>query len=691
MPLHLLALLIPLNCWTQEQPLYMDTRKPTVLQFESPSWNKNASQAEQRTIYLRNKKTGEVSAVQLIETSANSGIFAAEIRNPWSNTDPFATPEIYLGDRNASSSPESVQKMKTRIEQGYVSRKPFFLEPTGAGQSIVVYESKAQAFENFARYTRTQSEKRELEESLARAAEAAEREKAKALEEERLRKLEIARKATEEAERLKREELLRQQKELDEKTRQARREQARKLAEDAMQAYQTKNFKKAEELFEKSIALDPANTKYWFQYGVSAYQNGNYTKSLALLKLAESGEFNPVERDYYKGLCFFKMRELNQAENTFASLLPAGDPKLSPSAAFLLGVVRFQKENYAPAKDAFEWVLDNSQDPDLDRQAENYIEQIGNIQSFLERQKKPWTLTLNAGLMSDSNILSAATGTATDMGGYRLSYGASLDYRYHYKEKSEGSLRFNMADLNSVTNTKFQYNDTFQRYDPLVTTLSAPMKFRSKTVQWSLTPAYEMIHMDVDGISNTETLTQSYALRKREMIVSSWYLKTDASWIMSPRWMSTPSVEIRRDNSLIASTEDEDQKAWKYTLNWSNAFFLNDKLSMGHVADVGASQNQAVGVNQRYLRYDLSYTWFANIFKESGYSARFNYGSANYAQSTTSRKDTQMNLSLSLRTPLSKKWFWNNTLSYTSNASNVDTYKYTRLMLQSSFEWTTLF
>ncbi|MEI7973825.1 MAG: tetratricopeptide repeat protein, partial [Bdellovibrio sp.] len=512
---------------------------------------------------------------------------------------------------------------------------------------------------------------------------------------ERLKAVEQMKIAQEQAEKIKREEALRKQRELDQRTREQRQKEAADFSRKALEAYRRSNFQLAEKLFEKSVELDPENNQIYCQYGISTYKNGNDLKAIALLKLADYGDFNRYERDYYKGLAYFRLKDLDPAESAFASVLSLNDQKLAPSAAFFLGVVRFQKEKYNEAKDAFEFVLDQSTDPALDRQADSYIEQIANILSFQEKQKKPWTLSFNAGLLSDSNILSAATNTATEQSGYRISIGAGVDYRFRYKEKSESSLRWSVSDLNSIWNSRFQYIDSFQRYDPLVTSLTNLWKWRRKwgqtPVQIGLTPGFETIHMDVDGVSNQDFLTRFYSLRRRELILSSIVLKNDYSFVIRPQWLSTPSIEIRSDTSMIESSEEEDQKALKMNLNWNNAWFMDEKLSRGHLFDIGAIVNSALGNNQKFQRWDLSYSYITAIFKESGLSARLNFAGIKYPNHSSSRSDSQINASLGLRTPLGKKWVWANSLGHSINSSNIDSFQYSRTTLQSSFEWSDLF
>ncbi|MEI7972893.1 MAG: hypothetical protein WCH11_00845, partial [Bdellovibrio sp.] len=134
--------------------LYIDTQKKTEIIFESPSWNKKSQAQETRSLFLRNQKTGEVVGIELRETSSNSGIFKGSFDKPWKSAEQFVTPEIYLGSELELASPAAAQAMQQEIRKGLVQRKAFFLEPSAEGQNIVVHDSKAQAFENFARFMR---------------------------------------------------------------------------------------------------------------------------------------------------------------------------------------------------------------------------------------------------------------------------------------------------------------------------------------------------------------------------------------------------------------------------------------------------------------------------------------------------------------------------------------------------------
>ena len=156
----------------------------------------------------------------------------------------------------------------------------------------------------------------------------------------------------------------------------------------AQQLISQEKYADAEKLFAQAVELDPTNSTFYYQYAVTLYKLENYNKSVVILRLAQGGEVNEVEKRYYVGMNLLKLREFEGAVTEFDAVQAANNESLSPSAAFFKGVIRFQKEQYDTAKKDFEYVLDNSKDPRLDQQAETYIEQIANVMAFEKEKKK---------------------------------------------------------------------------------------------------------------------------------------------------------------------------------------------------------------------------------------------------------------------------------------------------------------
>src|SRR5262249_26430019 len=154
----------------------------------------------------------------------------------------------------------------------------------------------------------------------------------------------------------------------------------------------------------------------------------------------------PAERDFFIGLCHYKLKEYPQALNSFQKAKAAKHPQISPSATFYEGVVHFTELRYEPAKVSFQEVLDTSNDPKMDQSAEDYIEKIDRILAFIRNKEKTFLFNFTTGMQYDSNVLSVntsdpSTGSATDVADMRTIMGGSAEYRPVYTKETEFSAK----------------------------------------------------------------------------------------------------------------------------------------------------------------------------------------------------------------------------------------------------------
>src|SRR5256885_15186876 len=105
------------------------------------------------------------------------------------------------------------------------------------------------------------------------------------------------------------------------------------------------------------------------------------------------------------GLIFFKLKEFSQAKESFAAVKASKNATLAPSAAFYEGLVYFSEENFKAAQSSFEFVIDQSSDPVMDKKAEEYIEKIAAAIAAKKMAAKKWILDATIGANYDSNIL----------------------------------------------------------------------------------------------------------------------------------------------------------------------------------------------------------------------------------------------------------------------------------------------
>jgi len=668
---------------SEAKRLIIDSKKPIRLDYHANSWNKNPNASESYSLLFRDGKSGKLARIEVNETGPNTAQFVGYYTVSWEDNE--LTPEFYALPSGTTKNFEA-SKVEQMIKDGYLSRKPYFLRTEGGLQTISIYDSKDQAVSAFDKYRKTLNGKPIVD---AAALEAQRRAQA-LLEAKRLADLaklqELERIRLEQDEKKRKEELLRQQALLDAAEKARRQKLAQQLAQEALVLFQQNKLEEAESKFAKAVELDPANNSFYYQYGVTLYKNDKFQKSIVVLQNASGENVNENERDYFLALNFMKLKDYEKAHSNFTSIKSKKDKTLSAPAAFFAGVIDFQKEKYDDSKLNFEFVLDNSSDPKMDEQAENYIEQIANIKAFLAEKAKKFILTLNFGLNYDSNILSVSNSQAdsypTDLAGFRWTYGGSGEYRMLYTEKYEFSGILTASDMYS-TNKSFAAETSFQNTDPLVLNLSLPFKYKgvllSKPFQGAVTAAYETINMNADASGS------------REVIVNSTIAKTDATFIMSEDWFSQYSLEWRNDKSLLTTAEDDSPTANKITLGTTNTFFQDKKKTTAYIGEFSYAFTNAGGKNQRSTKMDLGLTYMMPWKWETVATFKLGYYLANYPDHTTGRKDTDYALTAGLRKPINEKLSAVFSANYTINDSTLDSSAYKKYSIATSLSWNTSF
>lgn len=676
-----LTVLSPLFVFAQAK---VDATKPLRLEYSSKSWNKNPNLAETWAVIMRDAKSKKIVRVVLEETQNNSSVFVGSYSVSWGDNE--LLPEIYIAPQDMIKTNEQLKRFEVMIKEGVLLRKPYFVRVDAkSNQVLTVFDTKEQALQALEEYRRVRLQvntpvDRAAMEAEANAAKAAAQKAAELLAQkqvsERLR--------MEEEEKKRQEELKRQSQALEAAEKARRQALAKKAAEEGLRLFQEGKFAESETQFQKATELDPGNTSFYYKYGVALYKTEKYNRSMVFLDLAQGNDINPTEREYYKSLNRMKMNELDSALSGFQSVKKTNDKALSPSAAFFAGVINFQQEKFDDAKADFEYTLDNSSDPAMDKQAEAFIEQIANAMAFKKEQSKRLILTFNLGLMYDSNILSVANSQLdqpTDLEGFRWSYGGTAEYRFHYTARHEFSAVLTAGDMYSQ-DSKFQANENFQKSDPLTSSLYLPYKYKGQALgkgyQLTLSPGYEIIQMDTDGDGS------------RAAIINSTVLKNDHTFVMSNDWFSTYALEARNDKSLIDSSAspDDDLTATKVGLSTTQSYFMNSKKTEAWIGEFGASQNTAAGKNSTYTRIDLAATYMAPWKWETTWTARLGLYNANYSQHTTGRQDTNIAAVLGLRKPFSESLSASVTGIYTINQSTYEASDYKKYIIMTGLSWT---
>lgn len=674
-------------CFSQaaNSSLKIDSGKSLRIEYKSAPWNKNPNSVDTAWLLFRDAGSGSLARIEMQETSENSGIFTGSFRIGFqANAD--VLPEIYLVPRKMMESADPIKKIAPLIKDGTLLRKPFFLrQASGDLQIIAVFDTREQAVRAYQEYKSTSKPivDRSALEAQARQKMALETQKSEAA----VKAQENERQRIEAEEKRKRDELLKRQAEMNEAEKARRKAEAKSLAEQAMALYKAEKYPEAEAKFQKAIELDPSNDAAYFPYGVSLYKNQKYNQSLVALNLAKGSEANPTERDFFVALNHMKLKEQDAAIKEFNSVKEKNDKVLSPSAAFYVGVLEFQRENYDVAKPAFEYTLDNSSDPRMDQQAEAYIEQIANIKMFQLLKSKKFILGFNWGLMYDSNILSQAAANAqTSLNGIRAAYGGSVEYRPIYSENYEFSVALNVNDMYSW-DTSFQPKQEFQNTDPLVVNLSFPYRYKGKALEkpyiLTLTPAIETIYMNVSS--------EKSGVGVREQIVSSSILKADNMFVMTDDYFASYAIEVRNDYSLIDTADDDSQTANKITMSTSQTHFKNKKKTEASTYDGSLAYNMAKGKNQRFARADAGASYTMPWKSDTTVNGRFGIFYSPYSDSTDSRIDNGLILTGDLRKPLNEAWAGVLNASFMKNNSNIESDAYDKYSIMAGVTYSGLF
>lgn len=472
---------------------------------------------------------------------------------------------------------------------------------------------------------------------------------------------------------LKRAELLKQQ-EL--KSKEEKEKNKKLAAEKAAQAYvfyQKQNFKEATKLYEEASDLDPENDIFLYQYGVSLYKVNNYNKSLSILSMAEGGNQDPLEHRYYVALNHLKLNEFEKALSDFKEIKDDDDIKFSPISAFFAGNIELKQNKFKDSRENFQYVLDKSSDPQLDKEAELKLEELDRLESFYDSQKEIYRYTLFVGPQYDGNVLNISTqNLATNSEAIRLQYGGNFTYNAYRTMKSLYAVQFDLSDMYSL-DKNLKADSTIQSADPLQMGLKVPMNHQwsmiGKDFYSNVTPSYSILSMSDDGGA-------------RKQIQTSLGIAFDLNWVQKRRWVNIAKAEYVSDTStLVVSSDDDRQSAKRTTLGYSLIRLLDDKGSKSLAGDLSYILNSALGKNNNYnktiLGLSYNFPWTA-LYK--GFS-KLEYTDLKYPDNSSLRKDSIIVASIAASKDLTKTQNMSMNFAYTVNSSNVDSYKYNKFLV----------
>lgn len=668
----------------------IDSKSAIRLNYGRRDWNSDATKIDEAIIFLREGSTGRIVQIQAEESAPDSAVFSGTYSINWKNIESLRL-EFYAPPQKLLADVAGRRKITQMIDSKELRRLPFVLrkDPVTGIQNIELFDSVEQAR---LAYKAFQSEQQLLQALQGKAtqrgqpvnpgavserdqtvdtallAERAEFEKLSRDLAERVRLGQI------ESQRLA--QLIQSYSALTPAQRATRKTQAQAAADQAMIDYRADRFTEAKASFDSAVELDPTNRSYYFQYGVTLYKLDEYNRSLVYLDLADGKGVSAVEKEFYRGLNFYRLKDGNSAIAAFGKVVDAKDVEISPSANFYRGLVYFEKKSWPEARTEFQAVLDQSKDPALDERAEAYLENILRQQQFDAERAKRWTLSGTFGTLYDDNVLLSSDsdrdrGTATNLEAFRTLLVGSARYRPLYEENREFAAQLDVMTMYSV-GTDFQSTQTLTNSDPTIVGLTLPWTykglFRGKGYKFDFVPGYEMTYMSIEN-------------NEMKAIYNSALIGFQNLFVMDERWYMNVNVDLRQDTSALnSSTGDNNSSALKTKLTWSNINFLEDKKQL-ILSDVAYTSNAALGKNSVFNRIDLGagyvfpWKWGTTVL------SKLSYYLLTYPENSNGRVDNSATLTLGMSRPATEKLMLGLTGTYTINSSNVESNQYKKLNL----------
>jgi tetratricopeptide (TPR) repeat protein len=668
----------------------VDTKNAIRLNYGRLDWNTDSTKIDEAVVFLREGSTGRIVQIQAEESAPDSAVFSGIYSINWRtveslNIEFYAPPQKLLGDMAGR------KKISAMIDSKELRRLPFVMrkDPITNVQNIELFDTADQARLAYKAYqsekellaamksktnqkdqlinTAAKNEAEQIADTAMLAERAAFAKLSKDLS-ERLRLSQI------EAQRLS--QLIQKFGALTQTERDKNRRDAQAAADQAMLDYRANRFDDARKSFDQAVELDPTNRSYYFQYGVTLYKLEDFNRSLVYLDLAEGNDVNALERDFYRGLNYYRLKDWKSSLEAFDKVVAAKDSQMSPSANFYRGMIYFEMKSWPEARTEFQTVMDESKDPALDERAEAYIESILRQQQFDAERAKKWTLTGTFGALYDDNVILSSDsdrdrGTATDLEAFRSLLVGSVRYRPLYEETSEFAAQFDVLTMMSV-GTSFQSKQTLTNADPTVVGLRLPWThkglFLEKGYKFDFVPGYELTYMSSDA-NVWKAIFNSYVVGFQNLI------------IMDERWYTNVNIDIRQDNANVSTAVgDDNSTALKVKLTWSNINFLEDKKQLV-TSEFSYTSNNSLGKNSVFNRIDLGVGYVRPWKWGTTFLTKLSYFVLSYPENITGRADNSYTLTLGLSRPITEKLLVGFTTMYNINSSNVTTNQYKKLNL----------
>lgn len=651
--------------------------------YGSPAWNTDSRNVDSAFLFMRDKKSGKTVKIQLEETEPDSSIFSGNFAISMGGEGGI-DPDIYIPPRTMKDNADAMKKFNELLAKGDTKPKPIFIRPieTG-GRQVDVYDTgeqvkkarEAQAMEDKARQESASLVKPVLKTQDLEAKAQAERAKWETDMAIVAAKREADRVRMEQIERQKALELEKSLQALSEGERAAKRAQAVLLATAALDHFTKGDFDKAAENYEKATQLDPDEKSYLLSFGIALYRTNRFNQAIVVLKNAQVPPERGLERKYYMGLTYYRLNELDSALEAFKEVARDGKSDLAASSSFYEGLILFNREQYEESRAPFERVIDISNDPRLDEQAESYLERLVALVKQQKAMSKRWFMNGMVGAIYDSNVLLASDletsqGAATEDSDARLMMAGDVERRLIYTKAQE-------VGVKAFAYYMISSKEELAEADPLMFNLSAPVAYKGtafgKGYKLAVKPAYERLIMDQPQTGSLKNILDTRALN------------IDNTFVMRPDWFASYVLEFRSEDSMLStSTGDDNLDALKVSLKTSQTFLLDKTNKKMLIANAGYILNQAEGDNKFYNRYEVGATFIQPTDFAATWSVGLSYYMADYSKDDVGRVDRNTTFTTGLTRPIEEWVSWNVTATYVNNVSTESANHYSKYTIMAA-------
>ena len=666
---------------------------PISFFYEKAAWNQDPMVIDSGFIYLRDQKTGKLTELTFTETKPNSSVFNLDLpigglKDNNIHAELFSAPMSMLKDKNR------IDVIKNLIQEKSVKRKPFLLRKLRSkGQIIDVFDSKDLAISAYQKYKSQLSLNNTESDSVIEVKNQEKISKKKIIDTSTLQSLFLANDSDLSSTNDKNKELREVLTEVEKKRRMAVKNKSytwsnseksknkntgKELIKTAVEKIKAKDAKGSMDAFYEASNLIADSEDVYEQYGVSLSKAEKYNQSIVVLNLAKNSKPRDAEKLFYLGLNFYHLKDYDNAVKYFSQVMDLKEKSFGPTAAFYKGSALIEMKEFDKSKEAFQYVLDNSSDPNMDSRAEKFIESALDLKALEEKRSNRHFFDGVLGLMYDSNIILATndainTNTVTDESGWRLLMQGGYKYRPYYTETNEVSIKADILAMQSFDNG-FGSNDEAEKADPYVFSIAVPWTHRGtlkgKGYFFDLTPRYETIVMDLDGTA-------------KKAIVNSIKLDFDNTVVVNKKWIAKGDFGISQNDSSILGDETS-ADSFGATFKLSSIFILNQDLERYLIPEFGYSLNNAEGSTYSYNRVDLAVSYTSSIFDMFLWNNRLGYYIANYENN---RADNNYSLSSGISYHINPHWDWALTGSYSINDSNTNQYDKYSVLSTFSFSY----